>query len=54
MGNVKKNILSASLLLASMVVSSAPADTYRNPILTGMNPDPTICRVQKRGMEHLP
>ena len=45
MGNVKKNILSASLLLASMVVSSAPADTYRNPILTGMNPDPTICRV---------
>ncbi|WP_304961842.1 family 43 glycosylhydrolase, partial [uncultured Duncaniella sp.] len=42
---MKKNILSASLLLASMVVSSAPADTYRNPILTGMNPDPTICRV---------
>ena len=40
----KKIVLLAAFF--AMIVSSAEAkDTFRNPILTGMNPDPSICRV---------
>lgn len=38
----------ASLLLSLLIVSSCALlaqNTFKNPILTGMNPDPSICRV---------
>ena len=36
--------LMASALLLTCSCST-PRETYTNPILTGMNPDPSICRV---------
>lgn len=38
--------ISASLL--AVLLTAAPpmwSETFSNPVLTGMNPDPTICRV---------
>ena len=38
----------ATVLATAIALSSLPAtaaDTFSNPILTGMNPDPSICRV---------
>ncbi|MDR3725539.1 MAG: glycoside hydrolase family 43 protein [Terracidiphilus sp.] len=37
----------ALLLLLSMA-ASAPAENYRNPVLRGMNPDPSVVRVGER------
>lgn len=36
-------LISAGLLLGS--IASAAPKTFQNPVITGMNPDPTICRV---------
>lgn len=47
MGNVRKKLICSAMLVASMfsVTTASETDSFRNPILTGMNPDPTICRV---------
>ena len=43
---MKKIIMLLSMLFASTCgVPLTKAETFKNPILTGMNPDPSICRV---------
>ncbi len=42
---MKKTLLCIVAVAASSLSSLLAADTFNNPILTGMNPDPTICRV---------
>lgn len=42
---MKTTSLFLPLVLASAFLSPLEAETFKNPILTGMNPDPSICRV---------
>jgi len=40
-----KHIESLAFFLIFQVVTTSGQSTFKNPILTGMNPDPSICRV---------
>ena len=42
---MKKKLVSLATFVALAFSSVAETETFRNPILTGMNPDPSICRV---------
>ncbi len=42
---MKSNLLSLSICLVMSVYAGKATEKFSNPILTGMNPDPSICRV---------
>ena len=42
---MKTTSLFLTFVLASASLLPLEAETFKNPILTGMNPDPSICRV---------
>ena len=42
---MKTTSLFLTFVLASASLLPLKAETFKNPILTGMNPDPSICRV---------
>lgn len=45
MRNIAKNTTLLLMLLGFVMMPASAQDTFRNPIIPGFNPDPSICRV---------